>query len=129
MVFYYIEDEKGRKATKKAIPEEVRRKYQEMIDKQYEQALEQRKKMEEQERARATQYDEEDGAQEDSKGAKKAKDVEPPKDLGILNGEETKQYTKMRRKIYAILKWERSQKRLSEWLDGLKKRSIIDVKI
>jgi peptidyl-prolyl cis-trans isomerase SurA len=124
-MMFLVEDEKGRTVTKKPIPEEKRRELQKQIDEAYDQNQQQRKKAEE-EQAKGK-----DGSdQEDQEGdPKDGKDTGPPKSLGILSEEEEKQYAKSRKKVMAILKLERSQKRLNEWLDELKKRSIIDVKI
>ena len=48
---------------------------------------------------------------------------------GQLTAEEEKQYLKVRKKIIGIIRHEKIQAKLKDWIDDLKKNAIIEEKI
>ena len=51
------------------------------------------------------------------------------KDLGILSPEETKEYKEVREKVYVILRNRKTEARMKDWIQELKKNAIIEVKL
>mgnify|MGYP001120972963 CR=1 FL=1 len=64
-----------------------------------------------------------EGAKGDEKG------TEAGKSSGILTPEEEKAYRKVRDKVMAILRTERMEARMKEWIEQLKKDAMIEVKL
>ena len=78
-------------------------------------------------KAQSTQRREQENRQADS--SQTTSDSEPIKSLGILNPEEAKEYQKVRNRVITILRTELIQSRMKEWIDELKRSSIIEVKL
>ncbi len=128
VVLFYIEDEKGRQVKTIPFSEEELRTMKLQRD-EHERELERRRNAQKSQAAdRSGSKSEADSDEEDDK-LFVGNEPKPLKPLGILGEDEEKKYAKVRNKAMAILKMERSQKRLADWLEELKKRSIIDVKI
>lgn len=51
------------------------------------------------------------------------------RDLGILSPEEMKEYRKVRDKVHAVVKTNKIKERMNQWIEEIKKNSIIDVKL
>ncbi|MEW6349351.1 MAG: peptidylprolyl isomerase [Thermodesulfobacteriota bacterium] len=125
----YVEDEKSRQLKTIPYSEQERKEMEDQL-KAHRKALEQRASAQRSEAAeRGDSKSDEAGDEEDAKFLGGNKDPKPLKPLGILSEDEEKAYGKVRNKVMAILRMERSQKRLKEWLEELKKRAIIDVKL
>jgi len=122
---FYLADAKGRKAKKVPIPEKIRKQ----LEKQWKEALEKRA-------ARNRPNSEADAAAPEDRGASKrssrtssGEKKKPKKSLGILSPKLEKEYEKVRSKVIAILKTKKTQERMKEWIEELKKNSIIEVKL
>lgn len=125
ILILYLADAKGRKVKKVPIPASVRRQLE--------------KKWKESHKKRSARRGEETGNRSGTKenlsngdetAANKANSKKNPgKSLGILTPEEEKAYQKVRAKVHAVLKNKKSQARMKEWIQELKKDSIIEVKI
>jgi peptidyl-prolyl cis-trans isomerase SurA len=118
IMMFYLEDGKGRKAKKVPLPKRIR----EQLKKQ----LEERRKRAE--ALRAEQKKQKDRRRESTAPSRKPKNA-PKKDLGILTPEEEKAYDKVRHKVNAILLTQKTQERMKEWVEELKKNSVIEVKL
>jgi peptidyl-prolyl cis-trans isomerase SurA len=120
---FYLEDAKGRKEQQVPIPEKIRKELQKKLDEAYEKR-----------KARAQGS----GAPKDTPPNKKPNvdklpttdrsKAKPSPDLGILTPEEKKEYDQQREKVLAILRAEKTESRMKEWIEDLKKNSIIEVR-
>ncbi len=118
VIMFYLDDAKNRKEKSIPIPEKTRKE------------LEKRWKQEQEKRAAAKKaQSDQRREQENSKADSNQSNSEPVKSLGILNPEEAKEYQKVRNKVIAILRTELIQSRMKEWIDELKRNSIIEVKL
>lgn len=118
LIIFYVAEAKNR--TKKMVPmPAAERKHMEKQLKEFNQrrAEEQNKKA--QAEVRASQDDTE---VEDPKAK-----IDKP--TGILTPEEEKEYRKVRKKVIDLVRTEKIQERMKDWIDGLKKNSIIEVKL
>jgi hypothetical protein len=118
------ETAKGRQTKQKPIPEKTRKE----LEKKWKQTIEQREK------AQGTQKDAESSESEPtpkapSSNAAASKGTEKARSLGILSPEEEKEYEKVRNKVALIVRHDKMVNRMKEWIDELKKSSIIDVKM
>ncbi len=118
LFIFYLADAKGRQEKQIPISEEERKH---ML-----------KQWEEGQRKRGDQPDRDGQAPGDpeapSESAAATKET-PTKNLGILNPDEEKRYRKVRNKVYAVLRTEKRFARQKEWIDELKKNSIIETKL
>jgi len=122
-MIFYLAEAKNRQVKRVAIPENIRK-----------QLMEQRKKIlaqrQDQEKAQSKNNpgveSEEDASEDAIEG--EAKSGAAKKSV-ILTPAEEKEYKKARRKVIGIMRTERIQARLKEWVEELKKASIIEVKI
>ncbi|MFH0958644.1 MAG: peptidylprolyl isomerase [Pseudomonadota bacterium] len=120
VVMFYLDDAKNRKEKSVPIPEKIRKEY----EKRWKQESEKRAAAK---KAQLAQKREQENRQSDS--SQTSSDSEPIKSLGILNTEEEKEYQKIRNKVITILRTELIQSRMKEWIDELKRNSIIEVKL
>lgn len=117
IIIFYVADAQNRTTKMRPIPEAERKRLKKQMEEAYErQAAEQKKK----ESANAGAEDETEVADPKSK---------TEKSTGILTPEEEKEYRKVRKKVIGIVRTERIQARMKEWIDELKKNSIIEVKL
>jgi len=123
VVIFYLADEKGRTLKKIPIPEKYRKELKKQLDRERATRL-----AEEKQKARSEK--------ENPEGAKAPQDPESEdldenlkKPTGILSPEEEKEYRKVRAKVIAIMKHDKIEARTKEWIEELKKNSIIDVKL
>jgi hypothetical protein len=121
---FYLAEAKGRKVKKIPIPASVRKQ----LEKKWRESFKKRITRREEETGNRSGPKEElpeSNTVPDQPDSKK----NPGKNLGILTPEEEKAYRKVRAKVHAILKSKRSRARMKEWIQELKKNSIIEVKI
>jgi peptidyl-prolyl cis-trans isomerase SurA len=124
VVLFYLEEAKGRQTKQIPIPEKTRKE----LEKKWKQTIEQREK------AQGSQKDAESSESEPtpkapSPSAAASKGTEKARSLGILSPEEEKEYEKVRNKVALIVRHDKMVNRMKEWIDELKKSSIIDVKM
>ncbi len=112
VVIFYIADSKNRVKKVENIPEKERKQLEEQLNKQRENV---KKKNTPDTPERPDEKEEEVKANE--------------KSLGILTPEEEKEYRKVRKKVIELIRTEKIQARMKEWLEELRKNSIIEVKI
>ena len=129
VLFFYLDDAKGRTKKEVPIPEAVRKKLIADQRKLYERRLAERRQHESQSQRREPVERKPDQASPkatpepaSSKGAK-------GNPSGILTPEEQKDYQKVRDKVMAIIATKKRRERMKEWIKELKSNSIIDVKL
>lgn len=133
VIIFNLADAKNRKLKKVPIPEKTRK----LLEKQIKDA----------QQKRAAQRRQALGEADDSVGESPAADPSPaadqtnrpptkkgdkkaePKDAVSLTPEEEKEYQKVRGKVFEILRLQRMQARMKEWVEELKKNSIIEVRL
>jgi peptidyl-prolyl cis-trans isomerase SurA len=119
VIIFYLADATGRTKKKVPIPEVERKRIEKQMKEAYErQAAEQKKK---DQSANA-------GSSEDETEVTDPK-AKTEKPTGILTPEEEKEYKKVRKKVMGIVRTEKIQARMKEWIEELKKNSIIEVKL
>jgi peptidyl-prolyl cis-trans isomerase SurA len=125
VVVFYLEDAKGRSTKRIPIPEKQRKE----LERRWKEQYEKRDTAAKQQQA-AEPDGEEVRREEPKKTAKEDKTANNPKKSStILTPEEEKEYEKVRNKVIAILKTEKIQARMKDWIDELKKNSVIEVKL
>ena len=125
VIVFYLEDAKGRSTKRIPIPEKQRKELERRWKEQHE-----KRDM----AAKQQQSGEADGEEirreEPKKSAQDDKAANNPKKSStILTPEEEKEYEKVRNKVIAILRTEKVQTRMKEWINELKKNSVIEVKL
>lgn len=126
ILMFYLDDERGRKAKKVPIPEDIRRRLLEQKKKAYEEQMEaQARRRNKPGASEETPPETKPNASAKPSTAKDKKE-EPS---GILSPQEMEEYKKVRDKALAIVRTEMIQARMKEWIEELKKQSIIDVKL
>jgi peptidyl-prolyl cis-trans isomerase SurA len=125
VIVFYLEDAKGRSTKRIPIPEKQRKELERRWKEQHE-----KRDM----AAKQQQGGEADGEEvrreEPKKSAQDGKAANNPKKSStILTPEEEKEYEKVRNKVIAILRTEKVQTRMKEWINELKKNSVIEVKL
>ncbi len=116
ILIFYLQDAKNRTVKKVPIPEKVRKKLEKQLKEAYDRRAAEAKR-------RSVNEKHEVHEEQVSKGEK------PKIPEGLLTPEEEKEYLKSRKKIMDLVRHDKIQSRLKEWIDELKKNSIIDVKI
>lgn len=124
IIMFYMEDAQGRQVKSVAIPEATRK----AIEKRWQEEKEKRLA---QQKARNKQDAEppDPGDQGHNKNAGDGSGSLSAKPSGILNAEEENEYKKVRGKVLAIMRTDQIKSRMKEWIDALKKSSIIEVKM
>ncbi len=127
LIILNLAEAKNRKVSRIPIPAAERKKMEKQIDEMYQ------KRKAEQERALAAQRaakkskEESAPAAEKEPGTKSAK--KPEKDPGILTDKEKEAYQKERDKVMNILRSQRMRAAMKQWVDDLKKNSIIEERL
>ncbi|MBI4963875.1 MAG: peptidylprolyl isomerase [Desulfomonile tiedjei] len=124
LMMLYLADAKNR--TTKTIP--IPKKEREAMEKQW---FEAKKKREAELKERATKSAK-GNPREENPGEMDAPSSEadrPKMPSGILTPAEEKEYLKVRKKVISILRNDKIQGRMKEWVEELKKNSIIEVKL
>jgi peptidyl-prolyl cis-trans isomerase SurA len=111
---FYLEEEKNRTAKKELIPEPLRKQLEKQRQAELDRVAEEMKKRAEMEK----QAEESEADQEKPKIPK-----------GALTPAEEKDYLKVRRKAIDLVRHEKLQVRMKEWIGDIKKTSSIEVKI
>lgn len=118
LLIFYLDDAKGRTLKKVPIPEKTRKE------------LEKRWKESRQASKPEKSAGEEPPKEEPKPPPRAAEErAEDKKASGILTAAEEQEYEKVRPKVIAILKTDKIQARMKEWIDELKKKSLIEVKL
>lgn len=124
MLMFYLDDAKNRKEKSVPIPEKTRKELEKRWKQEYEKRAEQKKSQaaqrKEPENVQTEGNNPQTGSQQDSSATKA---------LGVLTPTEEKEYQKVRNKVITILRSELIQSRMKEWIDELKRNSIIEVKL
>lgn len=124
VVLFYLDEAKGRQTKRVPIPEKTRKE----LEKRWQQAIDAREKA--QSKRQEQPLPEAEAPRNNPPDAKGSKPVtDASRSLGILSEADAKDYEKVRNKVAAIVRHDKIQTRMKEWIDELKKNSIIDVKI
>lgn len=118
ILLFNLAEAKDRRVQKVPIPEKTRKE----MEKQLKQAQQRRAEQSGRAASRNPSSRDTEGDEPDSKD-------KPKIPAGLLSQEEEREYLKVRRKVIDILKYEKMQNRMKEWLEELKKNSIIEVKL
>ncbi|MDQ7781504.1 MAG: peptidylprolyl isomerase [Desulfomonilaceae bacterium] len=124
ILMFYLDDAKGRKVERVPIPENIRKKLISEQKKMYEEQMEARRKHQEPSPPPKESPPEPRGASSAQPAAPEKKDASD-----VLSAEELEGYKKVRNMVLAIVRTEKIQARMKEWIEDLKKSSIIDVKL
>jgi peptidyl-prolyl cis-trans isomerase SurA len=126
LMILYLADAKNRTTKKIPVPEQLRKQYEKQI-----QEVMKKREAEKRRRAEAAAGDAKnpkDSDERDDEAAPNPKGA-AASTSGTLTPEEYKEYTKVRKKVISVLRTDRIQARMKEWIDELKKNSIIEVKL
>jgi len=120
LLMFNLADATRRTEKQVPIPDKVRKQ----LEKQWKEAMQKR----------GTRGGPKPGADNPAKSDKAdpeaAKDQNRPvQNLGILSSEDEKEYRKVREKVYTVLRTQKIKERMNQWIDEIKKNSIIDVKL
>lgn len=120
LFIFFLADATGRTEKKVPIPEKLRKQ----LEKQWKEAYEKRA-------ARSgPKPDADNPGKSDKSNGEASKDTgSQVRDLGILSPEELKAYQNAKEKVHAILKTQKIKERMNQWIEEIKKNSIIDVKL
>lgn len=132
LIILNLADAKNRRVQKVAIPAPERKRMQKQIDEMWEKRKAEREKAREAARdaARETKKEQRDSsADEDKDSDKKKLNKKAEKDPGILSAEEKKEYQKVRDKVMNILRSQKMRSSMQQWVQDLKKNSIIEVRL
>lgn len=129
VLFFYLDDEKGRTKKEVPIPEAVRKKLIEEQRKQYEQQLAERRRQQSQPEPRGREGEKASPATRKAPSEAAASKTGKGKPSGILTPEEEKEYEKVRDQVMIIIGANKMRERMKEWIEDLKRNSIIDVKL
>jgi peptidyl-prolyl cis-trans isomerase SurA len=123
LIMFYLADGKGRKLQKVPIPEKVRKE----LEKRWQESQAQRQAPGRQPSQKGSDVGhEEDDLEKDGPEAPVSK---PKKASEVLTPAEEKEYRKVRGKVVDLLRNETIQTRMKEYIEELKKSSIIEVKL
>jgi peptidyl-prolyl cis-trans isomerase SurA len=123
LIMFYLADAKGRTVKQVPIPKKVR----EQLEKRWKEAQKQQRAQ-----RQPPAHNENAGDSEEAPPAKdKAESAssKTKKDSGILTPAEEKEYKKVREKVIHLVRNETMQNRMKEYIEELKKNSIIEVKL
>ncbi len=126
ILMFYLDDAKGRRVKRVPIPEKIRKKLIEQQREMYEQQMEERRKRREPPEHPSERKPKRGNDSSPKSAAAKDNKANPS---GILSSGEMEEYNKVRRMVLAIVRTEMIQARMKEWIEDLKKKSIIDVKL
>ncbi|MGC8658207.1 MAG: peptidylprolyl isomerase [Desulfomonilaceae bacterium] len=122
VLMFYLDDAKNRKEKSIPIPERTRKELEKRWKKEYE-------KRQTEQKAKAAQQREQQNVKAESSQNLTDSEAKQIKKLGILSPEEAKEYAKVRNKVFSILRSELTQARMKDWIDELKRNSIIEIKL
>ncbi|MEI7448627.1 MAG: peptidylprolyl isomerase [Desulfomonile sp.] len=125
IIMFYLADAQGRQVKKVPLPEKTRKE----MEKRWKEAYERR------DTRQNRNPDSESSEENELKGKQKngadsgKTDDQQKKPSGILSALDEKEYEKVKNKVISIVRNDKIQTRMKEWLEQLKKNSIIDVKL
>jgi peptidyl-prolyl cis-trans isomerase SurA len=124
IMIFYLAEAKNRQAKREPIPEKERKQFEELLKKSQARHEAQQKQAQPKDNpgGDTTLDNPEEVVTADSKSSSSKKGT-------ILTPAEEKEYRKVRRKVIEILRTEKIQARLKDWIEELKKSSIIEIKI
>jgi len=123
-LLFYLDEAKGRQTKRVPIPEKTRKE----LEKRWQQAIDAREKA--QAKRQEQPLPEIEVPRNNPQDAKESKPgTDPSRSRGVLSEADAKDYEKVRSKVAAIVRHDRIQTRMKEWIDDLRKNSIIDIKI
>ncbi|MGC8602738.1 MAG: peptidylprolyl isomerase [Desulfomonilaceae bacterium] len=122
VLMFYLDDAKNRKEKNIPIPEKTRKELEKRWKKEYEKRLAEKK-------SKSIQQREKTNTKTNVNQKISDADEKQIKTLGILNPEEAKEYKQVRSKVIGILRSESTRARMKDWIDELKRNSIIEVKL
>jgi peptidyl-prolyl cis-trans isomerase SurA len=122
VLMFYLDDAKNRQEKSLPIPEKTRKELEKRWKQEYEKRLAAKK-------SQTTQKREQESMNAEVNQNISPEDSKKINSLGILTPEEIKDYSKVRNKVITILRTELIQSRMKEWIDELKRNSIIEVKL
>ena len=125
ILLFYLADARGRTTKKIRIPERIRQK----IIKQQREVFERQIQARERNAQRQTEARESSASRSRSVAKSAATDKKNDKASTILTPEEEEEYQRVRDKVLAIVKTKKTTARMKEWIEELRKNSIIDVKL
>lgn len=121
IMMLYLAEAKNRTTKQEPIPPQLRKQY----EKQFQELMKRRQAEKERQEAAAVHAKE---AEESETAEPQDKDA-PKNDKKILTPEEFKEYSKQRKKVISLLRTDKIQARMKEWVEELKKNSLIEVKL
>lgn len=121
ILLFYMDDAQGRQLKSVAIPEKTRKALEKRWQEEKDKRLAQQKSR--------TQKDTENHDAPEPAGLNPSEGSKGSKPTGILSPEEETEYKKVRGKVMAIMRTDQIKSRMKEWIDSLKKNSIIEVKM
>jgi hypothetical protein len=123
LIMFYLVDGKGRKLQKVPIPEKLRKQ----LEKRWQESQAQRQAQ----GGQPSQKGSDVGNEKDDpeKDAPEAPTSKPKKASDVLTPAEEKEYRKVRSKVADLLRNETILTRMKEYIEELKKSSIIEVKL
>jgi peptidyl-prolyl cis-trans isomerase SurA len=126
VLMFYLDDAKGRQVKKTPIPEKTRKE----LEKRWSEAYQRRQAQAKQSPQSSERREASDAKEDQENGQVNSPDkTDSGKVSGILTPSEEKEYLKVKNKVFSILRHDKIQSRMKEWIDSLKKNSIIDVKL
>ena len=124
IIMFYMDDAQGRQVKSVPIPEKTRK----ALEKRWHEEKE--KRMAQQKSRNRQEAEVHDAAEPvPAKGSDGGAKAEGSKPLGILTPEEEAEYKKVRGKVMTLMRTDQIKTRMKEWIDSLKKSSIIEVKM
>lgn len=121
ILLFYMDDAQGRQLKSVAIPEKTRKALEKRWQEEKDKRLSQQK-------SRA-QKDTENHEAPEPANLNPSEGSKGSKPTGILSAEEETEYKKARGKVMAIMRTDQIKSRMKEWIDSLKRNSIIEVKM
>jgi parvulin-like peptidyl-prolyl isomerase len=132
LIILNLAEGKNRKIQKVAIPAAERKRMQQEIDQMFARRKAERERAREDalKAARSPRKNEsESAANEEKDSDNKGVNKKEEKDPGILTADEKKEYQKVRDRVMNILRSQKMQDTMKQWVQDLKKNSIIEVRL
>lgn len=125
IILFYLANAQGRQVKKVPIPEKTRKE----LEKRWKEAYQQRdtRSSQKQESESTDEIEQKDRVPSKPESGKTGS--QPKKPSGILSPADEKEYELVRNKVISILRNDKIQGRMKDWVEELKKNSIIDVKL
>ena len=126
IMILYLADAKNRTTQSVPIPEKIRKE----LEKQVSEAKKKREAEAKSKPSRGSKDQDNPGEEDHGEVEASSNQADKPKmPSGILTPAEEKEYLKARKKVIYILRSDKIQTRMKDWIEELKKHSIIEVKL